>query len=212
MAESRIHLNTAEPQNPQHSSHTEHFSVQQPQILLNTAALHILPTQQPLRFILNKAAPQNPPQYGNSSESISILHPLRILYKSPSYPSQGGSYSESSAQQPLRILLNTATPQNIFNVAAPQNYVQHGSTSECLSTQPGLRSFPTQQPLRIFKTWRFRESFSTDQPLLNMAAHEILTNTKALTIFFTQQPLRILIMTADQDAPQYTSPSGLFST
>ena len=155
---------------------------------------------------------QNPSQHCILSESSTTaphILPSEAATQNPQHRSPSESFSTQqlhrtfSLWQALRILINTA---------APQNYVQHGSTSECLSTQPGLRSFPTQQPLRIFKTCRFRDSFSTDQPLLNMAAHEVLINTKALTIFFTQQPLRILIMTADQDAPQYSSPSGLFST
>ena len=173
MAESQIHLNTAEPQNPQHSSHTVHFSIQQPQILLNTAALHILPTQQPLRFLLNKAAPQNPPQYGNSSESISTLHPLRILYNSPSYPSQWGSYSESSAPQPLRILLNTATPQNIFNVAGPQNSYQYSSPSELCSTWQHLRMLVNTTRSQILP------NTATPKNLQNMQVQRFLLNRSA---------------------------------
>lgn len=106
--------------------------------------------------------------------------------------------------QPSNFVLQHGSPQNYktFNMAAPQNAYQHNQVSD-----PSQNS----NPLRIFKHGGSEHPSQQISPPQHGSTYEIFTN-KALTIFFTQQPPGILIMTADQNAPQYSSPSGLFYT
>ena len=115
--------NTAGPQYPSQQGSTSESSLTQqvfriiffiealrilpnpaaPQNLLNMATPHFLPKDQPFR-ILNTAALQNHFQHG--------------------------SPSDSSTQQPLRILLNMAAPQMLPNAITLQQPSEHRSPSE----------------------------------------------------------------------------------
>lgn len=128
------------------------------------------PICQSHEILPNTAGPRYPSQQGSTSES-SLWQPLTSLPKI--------SHSESSTQQPLKIMFNLAVPQT----------PQHNSHVESFSTWQHHRCFPMLSP--------FSSLMNTEAPQNHHEVDpKILLNTEALRIPPNRTTPKILFSTA----------------